>query len=206
MRRRMLASIGGKRGGIPADCVEVEYLESSRSDQFIKTDLEFSTPYRRWVIEESYSNITTRQLWGNSTVGWFFGCSSDGKYEVNSAKSTFIVNKNEKITVDIEFLYATFNIFANLKYTSESATYNNIGYSYPIRSGLCKLFSLGREYSASGKRVYSCRVFDSGNEVLNLIPVRRTTDGLGYMCDTLTGKLFGNAGTGEFIIGPAKTT
>ena len=37
---------------------------------------------------------------------------------------------------------------------------------------------------------------------MNLIPVRK--DGVGYMYDTVSGQLFGNIGTGNFILGPDK--
>ena len=44
-----------------------------------------------------------------------------------------------------------------------------------------------------------------GETVLDLIPVRK--DGVGYMYDQISGKLFGNAAdSGAFIIGPDKTT
>ena len=42
------------------------------------------------------------------------------------------------------------------------------------------------------------------NHVRDFIPVRK--DGVGYMYDKISGQLFGNAGTGAFIIGPDKTT
>ena len=44
-----------------------------------------------------------------------------------------------------------------------------------------------------------------GETVLDLIPVRK--DGVGYMYDRVSGKLYGNAAdSGAFIIGPDKTT
>lgn len=42
----------------------------------------------------------------------------------------------------------------------------------------------------------------SETTVLDLIPVRK--DGVGYMYDRVSGELFGNAGTGSFVIGPDK--
>ena len=44
-----------------------------------------------------------------------------------------------------------------------------------------------------------------GETVLDLIPVRK--DGVGYMYDRVSGKLYGNAAdSGAFIVGPDKTT
>ena len=42
-----------------------------------------------------------------------------------------------------------------------------------------------------------------GVSIFDFIPIRK--DGVGYMYDNITGQLFGNQGTGAFIIGPDKT-
>ena len=48
-------------------------------------------------------------------------------------------------------------------------------------------------------KLYACHYTDANVE-LDLIPVRK--DGIGYMYDRVSGQLFGNAGTGSFILGP----
>ena len=54
-------------------------------------------------------------------------------------------------------------------------------------------------------RIYSCKIWDAnGNLVFDGIPVRKGT--VGYLYDRVSGKLFGNSGTGAFVIGPDKTT
>ena len=52
-------------------------------------------------------------------------------------------------------------------------------------------------------RIFSCKIYDDGTLVRDLIPVR--VGDVGYMFDRISGQLFGNAGTGAFIIGPDKT-
>lgn len=50
-------------------------------------------------------------------------------------------------------------------------------------------------------RLYGFQVKDSNNNlILDLIPVRKGN--VGYMYDKVSGQLFGNAGTGSFILGP----
>ena len=49
-------------------------------------------------------------------------------------------------------------------------------------------------------RCYSVVVRRSGNVIHDFIPVRIGTTG--YMYDTISGELFGNAGTGDFTLGP----
>lgn len=58
-------------------------------------------------------------------------------------------------------------------------------------------------------KMYSMQIYDKGVSadgtlVRDFIPVR--VGDVGYLYDRLSGQLFGNSGTGEFIIGPDKTT
>ena len=46
-------------------------------------------------------------------------------------------------------------------------------------------------------------VIRDGEKVADIIAVRK--DGVGYMYDRVSGQLFGNSGTGAFIVGPDKT-
>ena len=48
------------------------------------------------------------------------------------------------------------------------------------------------------------KIHTGDNPVRDFIPVR--VGDVGYMYDRVSGQLFGNVGTGEFIIGPDKTT
>ena len=41
-----------------------------------------------------------------------------------------------------------------------------------------------------------------GTVIADYIPVRKGT--VGYLYDRVSGKLFGNAGTGDFVLGPDK--
>lgn len=49
-------------------------------------------------------------------------------------------------------------------------------------------------------RIYSCSLIDNGKLVRDFIPVRVGTTG--YMYDKVSGELFGNSGTGNFVLGP----
>lgn len=51
-------------------------------------------------------------------------------------------------------------------------------------------------------KVYSFKIWQNGTLVRDYIPVRKGT--VGYLYDRVTHKLFGNAGTGDFVIGPDK--
>lgn len=55
----------------------------------------------------------------------------------------------------------------------------------------------------SGTRIYSFELSLGSETILDFIPARVGT--VGYMYDRVSGRLFGNAGTGSFVIGPDKT-
>lgn len=68
------------------------------------------------------------------------------------------------------------------------------------------LFAMSTSPSAvsyySSAVVYSAQLIINSTLVRDFIPVR--VGNVGYMYDKVSGKLFGNAGTGEFILGPDK--
>ena len=59
-------------------------------------------------------------------------------------------------------------------------------------------------YRVSKIKISSLSVKRNGFNVVDFIPVRGF-DNTGYMYDSVSGKLFGNDGTGAFVIGPDKT-
>lgn len=65
----------------------------------------------------------------------------------------------------------------------------------------CLLFATrkpdGTLYKAAKYRIFSCSIAN-----LDLIPVRKGT--VGYMYDRNSGRMFGNIGTGAFVLGPDK--
>ena len=63
-----------------------------------------------------------------------------------------------------------------------------------------------RATNSSPKSAISyCKMWDGEDNLMaDFIPVRVGT--VGYMYDRVSGQLFGNAGTGAFVIGPDKTT
>lgn len=80
--------------------------------------------------------------------------------------------------------------------------------SDPITTGL-PLFAnydfYNNRYQARGTPNLPCtfeyfRAYKQDELILDLIPVRKGT--VGYLYDRVSGKLFGNAGTGSFAIGP----
>lgn len=57
-----------------------------------------------------------------------------------------------------------------------------------------------RIFSKSRQRLYNVELLRNGVKLRDLIPVR--VGEVGYMYDQVSGELFGNAGSGSFILGP----
>ena len=77
-----------------------------------------------------------------------------------------------------------------------------------FRQKLIDGFDIGENRPLSG-RLKSFKVSEDDVAILDLVPVRFTNSigvSEGAMYDRVSGQLFGNSGTGEFIIGPDKTT
>lgn len=76
--------------------------------------------------------------------------------------------------------------------------------SFDVTYGLLKskfLNGFDNRRGSSGK-IYSAKIWKDGTLVRSFIPVR--VEQVGYMYDTISGQLFGNAGTGTFVLGNDK--
>lgn len=88
-----------------------------------------------------------------------------------------------------------------LKRTSSSTTtykFNSVTYGL-LKFRLTNGYDKRRGFSA---RLHACKIWDGDMPIRDFIPVR--VGNVGYMYDKVSGQLFGNQGTGQFIIGPDK--
>lgn len=83
----------------------------------------------------------------------------------------------------------------------EVASPGIIGYG-DYKCTLLRLSNNGRQF-LKGARIYYCKMYKDGILVRDFIPVRKRRTG--YMYDKVSEELFGNTGTGDFILGPDKT-
>ena len=89
---------------------------------------------------------------------------------------------------------------------NDTLLYSNLGTINPIGK---KLPLFGRSIDGTiGSifvgRIYSAQITDNTILARDLIPVR--VGQVGYMYDRVSKKLFGNAGTGAFVLGPDVAT
>ena len=188
-RRR---AMGGKR--LPYDA-EVEYLESTGT-QWIDTQLKAATYTYIYdgVIKNNPNEVVfgadsskALGLWcgNNNKVGFCYG---QKYYSTVNSPITGLPNQRNHVIL-----------------TSSSINVNgvvtNYGGNYFIdtTNSICLFSDKEGSYKFSGK-IYSFQIVDAGVILLDFIPVR--VGQVGYLYDRVSGQLFGNAGTGAFIVGP----
>lgn len=187
----------GEVNNLPYDA-EVEYLEGSGT-QYIETGIVvaetdtinvkalFKSRSGDNMLLGSYSRNLGIWLerYSNTTWWYRFGGSSS-----NSSTSQNSLN----VVQTIELRKAVFKVDGNsLTAPSFSA----------MPTGTLGLLTNATRTNKLVGRVYSFDITNANNEKrIDLIPVRVGTTG--YMYDRVSRQLFGNAGTGDFIVGPDK--
>lgn len=189
---------------------EVEYLESTGT-QYIDTKIVHNGTYK-WecdcaILEMNYSDyFLMGQTYssGNYRPRFAFGINNYNKWYAG------IANKNVNSSILADKNRHVFTLDAiNKKLTVDETEIEVNWSSFLFPTTLCGLTLFGRAILDTGTispyikaRIYSSKHYDNGTLVLNLIPVR--VGQVGYMYDTISHKLFGNSGTGSFIVGNDK--
>lgn len=182
------------------DIVEVEYLESTGTqyidtgiapdaDTMFEIDLKINTVTKRRYILGHYSADAQFYLYISSTGYFQFSWSN---VYANSSVPVSTTRHQIKMYSDGQKSY----LYIDGVVASEKETITQIDtVSSTIFRGKESSMMVGVPQS-----VYWCIMSKNGVKVVDLIPVR--VGNVGYMYDRVSGQLFGNAGTGEFILGP----
>ena len=185
--------MGGKP--LPYDAV-VEYLESTGT---------------QWIDTGIYPTATISVLFrvtaSRTTSNFIFG--SRPSASINSLSYAFLVEGNNYFRADwigesheVRFSFSDeYSVTAN----QQTVTVNGVAKSVVakqtngLRFYLCSCNTNGTASLPMRGKIYYCQIFDGETLVRDFIPVR--VGQVGYMYDRVSGQLFGNAGTGAFIIG-----
>lgn len=183
------------------DIIPIEYLESTGT-QYI--DLNFGFDKTDEVYTKFAILTTTNDKYINSPITWNnnnnrFGmgyhdngyCAGYG----NVVTSTTVLTPkttNDKQIHTWEYKNYIFKIVdLNLTKNVSSITFG----------GTTKNLRLFFGYNANSQaKIASYKHIKNGQTIIDLIPVR--VGQIGYMYDKVSGQLFGNSGTGNFILGP----
>ena len=205
MINRRRAYGGGEK--LPQGAVKIEYLESTGT-QYIITSISLSTDM---IISCTYAFVDTlkewRRLFGWSQTGWanaYSFCYNTNTrvcprlvtgpdtevYLPNYTSGKYEISVNTNGFVHVKGLDNAYNQSANLNPWQYSSA------PHPIY-----LYNFGGTNIIDGAKckVYGFQIKSNNKVLLNFIPVR--VGNVGYMYDRVSGQLFGNSGTGSFILG-----
>ena len=185
------------------DVVPVEYIESSGT-QWIDTGVP-------WVksndgssadisFDIAFTALTGRKLMLSNGFG-FFGHNASGNMEYsNNVFDAITVGR--RYAIDISLANGSYEFEVDgvqKKAATFSATFNGTYYLWTITSSGTPSASF-----AMSARIYRCEISHNGTFVRSFRPVRVGTDATsweGAMMDTLTRRIYRNAGTGAFTYG-----
>lgn len=197
--------VGSKK--LPYDA-ELEYLQGDDA-AYINTGIYVDSDKYEFYADVIATNKPSRD-------NALFGCNNN----YNTGYPGIIVN------TDLRFRYGNQSIGSSitsvvgneysLKLSYQKLEVNGISYSATTTTNWASmrypLYVFARNNQGNTNISYiiptswkfkSFKVKKDGNVILDFIPVRVGTTG--YMYDKVSGQLFGNAGTGNFIIGADKT-
>lgn len=204
---QLFGNLGTNSFVLGPDIVEIEYLESS-GGQYINT---------KYPIQNvGLSGSIKIQRTGNSgSELCYLGRTSLSGFSLqmdqNKGISLWVAGNPDKY-LQSSNLYFDKNIHQiefSIENNQMSLIIDNISFTESINpnystgyDGCLQLFAHNSNYKSEG-RIYSCKFYYNNTLIYDFIPVR--IGQVGYMYDKVSGQLFGNSGTGSFVLGPDKT-
>ena len=191
---------------LPYDA-EVEYLESTGT-QWIDTGKVLSSTGFAYDADILFKRIDTCQVFGGRTVADNIEADSLSLFIVGgmwrfdnfgSSISGPAVDTDTRYSVSLVDGKTTVN---GVEMETPVPTGHSSGATVYIFAGHRPQASGGVEFQSS-IRLYSLKFYQYGVLAADYRPVR--VGDIGYLYDRVSGELFGNAGTGAFIIGTDKT-
>lgn len=203
LRRRMMGKSGGS---IPYQ--RIEYLQGDGS-AYIETGVPGNNDNLEIAIDcylYSYNEGIFGNLYSsyNSTALRTRRISSENYFEKTLNTRNSSNSGTEGITLAPFTENTRYSIVSNKQGVTINGTfYDSTDYSNSGSNNTrtIKLYTATYNHAnISNMKCYSFSIKNNWTLILNFIPVRIGTTG--YMYDTVSGELFGNAGTGDFILGP----
>lgn len=196
---------------------EIEYLEAdndgnARSVSFINTGV-YPTNNTKVDAHMWVPNYETSE-YGH----WFFGSYESGgnrfEYFYNQNNNQQSFGRGNGGTALTTALQSSSDIYFNNIANADVLNITNNGNTYSITKttnafkcnyylelfGINVANSHGSSNAKPGTRIYSFKIYEGSNLIRDYIPVR--IGQIGYLYDKISGKLYGNSGSGSFILGP----
>lgn len=194
-RRRVMG------GNVPYDA-RIEYLESTGTqyiDTGIVSSINTGVAGDVMLIQRSTTgnDVILGELRGTYFILDGFCVDLGGYFFMSYMNRVASQNENERITFSMNYLNDSIGSFndltINLNKAENATKYNIYLYGYNFDG------SVSFQYAARKIRFYSVKFTEGQTIVRDFIPVR--VGNVGYMYDKVSKQLFGNMGTGNFILG-----
>jgi hypothetical protein len=206
-----------KPNPLPYDA-EVEYVESTGT-QYVDTGVLVDPTVHSFLLDCSFEGA----FQNTNSVAFIDARDTNANNPIKVVTLNFGGNANQNKTVLCWFENqgGQRNSFAQnfalergaLSYSNGVVTRNGISISVPTSSGLRErtLLLCARRYADNSTitafgayhvRVYGFTISSGSTLVRDFVPVR--VGSVGYLFDRVSGQLFGNSGTGDFVCGPDK--
>lgn len=196
------------------DIVEVEYIESTGT-QYINTGIVINDYTTNVKVDLDFKNNETssavKVMWGFTGSGnlprWGnFIYTSVFHASANSTTTTSVAQDTSRHIIS-SILHYDNGVKVWSAYVDGVLKNSNVTLNSPttIETNTLPIFLFARNNNGTAgnfisTKIYSFSVEKDGQQIANLIPVR--VGSVGYMYDTVSGRLFGNDGDGDFLIGP----
>lgn len=191
---------------LPYDA-EIEYLEAPQTGstiQYVNTGI---VPTVSTKVEILFMILVrnTNGYFGARKEPYRFCCTSfnvQQQFAFAMTNNTWPVGRYNASLNTFELCIAENGNFSNNGIDGGSTPVLN---SFPINDYFYLFANKNNEgvfatTSRSSTRTYYCKIWEAGQLIRDFIPVR--VGQVGYMYDRVSGQLFGNSGTGDFILGP----
>lgn len=199
----IVGGVGYKVVKLPYDA-EIEYLQSTGT-QWINTN-KFPYEIGRWELTILFTELNTLKAQVNGSFAspnrrFDIGAAANGRFITNIGTTKEIARFDTN-----KHIFVLDNIDGYVKMDANQVSISRVTFEqqsrYPILIANRIYYQDGYNYVCK-ERIYSSRLYDYSNRIcLDYIPVRVGTTG--YLYDKVSGQLFGNAGTGNFILGNDK--
>lgn len=186
--------------GIASKPVEIEYLEGTGT-QYIDTGI-INVASVIITMEEAIEGKNC--LCGSEATSYRFKWGTSGSNNIYYGYGNSNIDDDITPTLADKYLFhmesknqyvkdASGNVVISSKETLSRFSTSPI-YLFRLKSGSSFVAMTGTI------RIYYCKIWKNSALVRDYIPVR--VGSTGYLYDRVSGQLFGNAGTGKFILGP----
>lgn len=189
---------------LPYDA-EVEWLESTGT-QYINTGITCNTDTDVLTVTFSISSFVSFcgvagyrvgasdhnfAIGYNGTNAMSADCNNSNYANSRAQISDAVANTDYTIIISRQGRYI---------YKDDSLVDSNTSTSDIFTTGDIYIFAVNGIQNYSQIRVKNVQIERNGEEYMTLIPVRKGNTG--YLYDRVSGRLFGNQGTGSFVVGP----